>query len=168
MLNYRPTTLSLVLFAVCASPVSAETGTFIDRAQLGDLRIVTYNVYNYSIYPASSTLGLRFGRVLRALKTDILILQEVSGSDTINASLLDSLMPLPDGASWHVHSSGDNAIASPYPLTMRAYNTNPQKDPSAIALVDLPDDQYSRDLYVMGNHFTCCNVTDPPAPLDSR
>jgi endonuclease/exonuclease/phosphatase family metal-dependent hydrolase len=143
---------------------AATTGTFLDRAAPGDLRVVSYNVYFNSIFPATSTLGARFARVVHALDADIYALQETTVAPSYLAAHFNAIAPLPGGATWHAFTSGDSTIASKYPLLP----TPTVGAPSMTALVDLPDHLYDVDLYVMNNHFQCCNVTDPPAPLDAR
>lgn len=56
----------------------AQTGTFIDRQLPSDLRVVSYNVYWDTIFPAISPVqAAKFERVINALKPDILHLQEI-------------------------------------------------------------------------------------------
>ena len=150
--------------------VHAQTGTFIDRHMAGDLRVVSYNILNDVIFPDIDPVqAAKFERVLAALDPDILILQEIRDKTAEDVRiLLNKLAPLAPSGSWHVHKGGDNVIASKYPLSLTATNTIPPKDGTALALVDLPDDRYGADLYVMNNHFTCCNTMEPPEPLDPR
>jgi endonuclease/exonuclease/phosphatase family metal-dependent hydrolase len=130
---------------------------------------VSYNVLFDTIFPTvSAAQAAKFARVVQALDPDVLNLQEINFSAISVVNLLNNIAPLPGGATWHAHIGGDNVIASRYPLSLQATNTNPPKDGTAIALVDLPDDRYPRDLYVMNNHFTCCSVTEPPELLDAR
>jgi hypothetical protein len=143
---------------------AATMGTFLDRAAPGDLRVVSYNVYFNSIFPATSTLGTRFARVVHALDADIYALQETTVAPSYLAAHFNAIAPLPGGATWHAFAWGDSTIASKYPLLP----TTLVGAPSMTALVDLPDHLYDVDLYVMNNHFQCCNVTDPPSPLDAR
>jgi endonuclease/exonuclease/phosphatase family metal-dependent hydrolase len=163
------TAIVLLLIAAVAPSVSVAaplTGTFIDRRHPGDLRVVSYNVYVNSIFN-QQTQGEKFARIVQALDPDVLNLQEVGSASGV-VGRLNAILPLPGGATWYAHGSDDNVIASKYPLTLTALNTNPPKDGTAIALVDLPNDRFAADLYVMNNHLTCCNATDPPAPLDSH
>jgi endonuclease/exonuclease/phosphatase family metal-dependent hydrolase len=159
------TVLSL-WFGACVT-VQAQTGTFIDRQLADDLRVVSYNVLWDTIFPERDAVkAAKFSRVVNALKPDILNLQEIgdpftpgwtprTGTDVRN--LLNSIAPLSGGVSWNVYKGGDNVIASKYPLSMTRNNTLPVGERSqAIALVDLPNDVYPTDFYVMNNHFKCC------------
>ena len=162
----------LALGGLCVLSSSAEgnTGTFIDRQQEDDIRVVSYNVLFETIFPEeNASQAAKFERVVLALDPDVLNMQEIwshSASDVVQ--LLNSIAPLGGGASWFAHQGGDNIIASKYPLSLQATNTNPPKDGTALALVDLPDAIYGADLYVMNNHFSCCNESNPPEPDDAR
>jgi endonuclease/exonuclease/phosphatase family metal-dependent hydrolase len=147
----------------------AQTGTFVDRVSPTDLRVASYNIYyGTNLANVGQELRTKFIRVIQAVDADVWNLQEIDDGVHTLQQLFNTQVPLEGGASWHVHQGGDNAIVSKYPLSMQRVNTNPTKDGTGIALVDLPDDQFSGDLYVMNNHFTCCNVSEPPGPLDGR
>lgn len=156
-----------LIIALMAIEAHAQTGTFIDRLLPTDLRMVSYNVLWDSIFPDRDvTKAAKFSRVLNALNPDILNLQEIgltfesgwtakTATDTRN--LLNSIAPLPEGASWNVFKGSDSVIASKYPLSMTRSTTTPLGDKSqAIAMVNLPDSQYPTDFYIMNEHFKCC------------
>ena len=158
--------LTIIAFPLPQSSVLGNTGTFIDRQQPTDLRVVSYNVLWDSIFPdRDATQADKFARVVNALAPDILNLQEIgnpfsvlppkSASDVQN--LMNTIAPLAGGASWYVHKGGDNVIVSKYPLSLTRTNTDPSGNKyQAIALVDLPDDQFPNDFYLMNNHYKCC------------
>lgn len=159
--------VACLLLAMAAASAQAQTGTFIDRLLPTDLRMVSYNVLWDSIFPDKDAVkAAKFSRVLNALGPDILNLQEIgdpftvgwtpkTGTDTRN--LLNSIAPLPGGASWNVYKGNDSVIASKYPLTMTRSTITPAGDKSqAIAMVNLPDAQYPSDFYIMNEHFKCC------------
>lgn len=162
--------LTLLYGNCCLSQLAAQTGTFIDRQQTTDLRVVSYNILNDSIFPnVNAVQADKFERVLAALDPDILNLQEISvGRSEDVRILMNTLAPLPGGASWFTYQSGGPVIASKYPLSLKASNTPPGQYRTNLALVDLPNDLYEVDLYVMNNHFVCCNTSEPPGPLDPR
>ncbi|WP_146452077.1 endonuclease/exonuclease/phosphatase family protein [Bythopirellula polymerisocia] len=157
--------LACVLWLQTQVPTWGNTGTFIDRQQATDLRVVTYNVLWDTIFPdRDATQAAKFARVVNALDPDLLNLQEIgdpfcgctpkNASDVLN--LMNSIAPLP-GSSWNVFMGGDNVIVSKYPLSLKRTNTYPVGDKSqAIALVDLPDDQFPTDFYLINNHYKCC------------
>ena len=155
----------LLIKTVSSGPVPSET--FIDREQATDLRVVSYNILWDTIFPDNNPVQAdKFERVLTALEPDVLNLQEIGdrfcGSCTPKTAedvrvLLNNLAPLVGGGSWHVHQGGDNVIASKYPLSMTETDTDPNGQRlQAIALVDLPDAQFEKDLYVLNNHYKCC------------
>lgn len=162
----------LTLFACLLLPVAAvaQTGTFLDRFDTGDLRVVSYNIYFGSIFTSSANRQ-KFSRVVSALQPDVLMLQEAGRrSSTDMSALMDSIAPLPNGESWHA-LGGDNAIVSRFPLSLTASSTTPPASTTTdtgLALVDLPDERFDVDLYLVNNHFSCCNDSEPPGPLDPR
>jgi endonuclease/exonuclease/phosphatase family metal-dependent hydrolase len=159
----------IVLFAClwAREPAFAQTGTFIDRQLPTDLRMMTYNILWDSIFPEkNATAAAKFSRVVNAIAPDILNLQEIgdpftsgwtpkTASDVRN--LLNTIAPLAGGTSWYTWQGSDAVIASKYPLTMTRTTTVPAGDKSqAIALVNLPDDLYPSDFYLLNEHYKCC------------
>lgn len=150
------TDLCLLVWLVGTSAGSAvaETGTFLDRQRGGDLRLVSYNILFDTIFPDENPQQAeKFARVVQALDPDIMNLQEVQQPAASVVALFNTIAPLPGGASWYA-AYGDNVIVSKYPITAL-----PSRGARG-GLVDLPDDRYSKDLFVMNNHFTCCG-NDP-------
>lgn len=160
---------NVILLCTACPPVFANTGTFLDRYDANDLRVVSYNVYVNAIFPeVDASQAAKFERVVQALDPDVLNLQEIySFSATEVASLMDSIAPLGGGAHWHAHQGGDNVIVSKFPLSLTATNTRPSARQTGIALVELPEERFAADLYVMNSHFKCCNTSEPPSPLDA-
>jgi endonuclease/exonuclease/phosphatase family metal-dependent hydrolase len=150
--------------------------SFVPREQPGDLRVVSYNVLWNTIFEDISPDGAaKFARVVRALDPDILAIQEIGATSWMRdedpnvrdwnaadvAALMDEVHPLAAGRHWHTHKGSDNVIISKYPLEMRRTGTIPRGDrDQAIALVDLPDDRFAFDFYVMNNHYKCCGGYD--------
>lgn len=155
-------TVCLVLVCTLALAPSIEAQTFVDRLQPDDLRVVSYNVLWDTIFPSQNpTQAAKFVRVVAALDADIWCLQEINYNTQLSAvlSLFNSIAPIPGG--WHGHKEGDCVIMSRWPLSMKATNTVPAGDKGqAMALVDLPDDVFEQDLYVMNNHYKCCGGFD--------
>jgi endonuclease/exonuclease/phosphatase family metal-dependent hydrolase len=149
------------------------TGTFIDREDLLDLRLVCYNVGWNSIFPdVSANAAAKFARLMPALNPDILALQEVglhpqdrdksdarkwTADDVVK--LMNQIAPLPKGATWHGWQGSDCVTVSKYPLKMTADTLDPPGERKlALALVDLPDEDFNVDLYILNNHFKCCDA----------
>lgn len=147
-------TLLLALPVVLPLEASANTGTFIDKQSPTDLRVVTYNILSDSIFDTFGDQPEKFARVVSALQPDILNLQEVyehSASEV--AALIDSIVPLPGGATWQAYDRADNIIVSKYPILAGA----PIAQGGASALIDLPDADFAKDLLVANDHWRCCD-----------
>ncbi|MCH8839068.1 MAG: endonuclease/exonuclease/phosphatase family protein [Planctomycetes bacterium] len=144
-------------------PEPGQTDTFIDRQQATDLRVVSYNVLSDTIFPDNNPAqAAKFVRVVNALDPDILNLQEINRSAIDVVNLMNSIAPLSSG-SWQAHQGRDNVIVSKFPLSMTETDTSPagQRE-QAIALVDLPDEQFGADFYFMNNHYKCCGSVGSP------
>jgi endonuclease/exonuclease/phosphatase family metal-dependent hydrolase len=154
-------------------PLGAPTGTFLDRAA-GTVRVVTYNVKWNSIFPAvDPRRAAKFAHVVQSLDPDVLALQEIGlhpqergrpGSHKWTAEEVLELMavirPLPADQAWHAWQGSDAVIVSRFPLKITARKTTPPGERDlALALVDLPDDRFKVDLYLLNNHFKCCDAT---------
>lgn len=141
----------------------------IDKQDPAHVRLVSYNMLWGGIIRRPEY----YNRILRALRPDVICFQEVGHSwresdppdvlvnaETVGARL-DEILPLGDGQRWHLHSHRSSVIASRWPLTMRAddvpFATGVGQ---AMALVDLPDDRYPADLYVICAHYKCCGSLD--------
>jgi endonuclease/exonuclease/phosphatase family metal-dependent hydrolase len=155
----------------------ATGGTLLDRGDPAALRLVSYNVLWNTIFPEVDPRGAeRFARLVRALDPDVLCLQEIgvhprdydradarrwTAADVVE--LMNVHLPVVGG--WHGFQGGDNVIVSRYPLQRTRSRTVPEPERAqAIALVDLPDARFARDLYVLNNHFKCCD----PQQYDAR
>ena len=160
----------LALVVLLPSLAFGATGTFIDRDQATDLRVVSYNVLWNTIFPQEdATQAAKFERVVQAIDADVWNLQEIgpnnnpsNPTDDDVVELMNTIMPLPGGATWYGHQAWDNIIVSKYPLTMLATDTIPEPNSTSVAsaLVDLPDAQFDSDFYLMNNHFKCCLSED--------
>lgn len=156
-------------------PQRAPTGTFVDRADPLAVRFVSYNVMWNAIFPeVDAAHAPKFARVVQALDPDILALQEIGRHpgerDNREArfwtaedvqKLMHQIAPPPPGGQWYTYQGHSNVIVSKYPLLMTASRLEPRGDRDlAMALIDLPDDVYPVDFYVLNNHYKCCGGTD--------
>ncbi len=146
----------LGLTAVLAAQASPG---FLGRPSEASIRVVTWNVYDSSIFPqdgeavdvsAANRPG-QFARVLRALKPDVLCLQQVPESAARSAALVDHILPLPDGSTWQAHSAVDTVIVSRFRVSARDQGevTGERQRGHAIAMIETP----ATDLYVICAHF---------------
>jgi endonuclease/exonuclease/phosphatase family metal-dependent hydrolase len=133
------------------------------RRAPGDLRVVSYNIWHDSIFQAGSDRQQRFVRVARALDADVWALQEVHARPEDAERLFDRLLPLPAGRHWHARYAATCLTVSRYPILSHRYRTPHAAKMVGLSLVDLPDDRYRRDLYVVHAGFTCCGgpANDP-------
>ena len=134
-----------------------RAATFIDRWDTNDVRVVSYNAYWNSPFAPSEdtdpTTPERFRRMMTALQPDVLAVQEMNaGSAVAMGLLLEQIMPLANGGRWSVHQRSDNVIASRYPILSRSGSLG-----HADVLVDLPNDRFDSDLYVISDHWPCCS-----------
>lgn len=155
----------LIALIAPAMRVNAQTGTFVDKDAPSDIRLLNFNVNWDSIFPDNDPQNHPFReyntrdafiRIVTAVHPDIVCLQEINDARDPQqiAMLLDQIVPLAGGATWKAHNGSDNVIASRYNLSMLRTDTSPTTNRSqAMALVDLPDAFYARDLYLMNAHF---------------
>jgi endonuclease/exonuclease/phosphatase family metal-dependent hydrolase len=170
----RPLALVGFFLAAAGSRLAAQTGTFVDKWAPTDLRMVTYNVNYDSIFPEDDDGPIqapKFVRVMQALQPDILNLQEIYDHDSSDVvDLMNTILPLGGGATWYGTIAYDNVIVSKYPLTMTASSTIPAASGTSVAsaLVDLPDNQYATDFFLMNNHFKCCGSNGSPEDIQRQ
>lgn len=140
------------------------SGTFLDRFAPTDCRLMSFNVWSNSIFASvNPAQAAKFRRIVNAVDADILCLQEVTSSASQVRSLMNSIAPLPGNASWFAYRGGfGEIIASKYALSFQRDATVPAGERGlAMALVNLPNASFDRDLYVINTHFKCCNGFDP-------
>lgn len=132
---------------------------FLDRPNPSTVRVASWNIYFSSIFPnVNLARSQKFARVLDAVDADVWAFQEIYGGQTAAQlkTLMDASAPLGTTDGWQVYRSGEFALASKYPIP-EAYRT---LGTANRALVDLPDDLFAEDLYLMNNHFKCCGGFD--------
>lgn len=132
------------------------------------MRVLTWNINANSVFAdpgegrganVDTERPQRFARVIRALRPDVLCLQEIFPPRTPEdvGPLLDSIAPLDDGRTWQSFGIRDVAIATPYSLSMRAARQedwgNGVPRSHAMALVTLPPQLGVADLYVICTHM---------------
>ena len=177
--------VALAIFFVLESIEAGEFLVESDRLTLGAkavakssvgepaLRVMSWNVKAGALFPstmrnpegeeAGARVG-RFGRILRAIRPDIICLQEIwpLRKDAAILDLLNSELPLSGGADWQLHRAVDVVIASRYSLKQlrgdRVIHYPLPEMPEfhygqALSLVDLPDDRFKNDFFVITAHF---------------
>ncbi|MFQ5501806.1 MAG: endonuclease/exonuclease/phosphatase family protein [Phycisphaerae bacterium] len=135
----------------------AQTGTFIDRQDPADLRIADYNVNFDSILPGGSQ-EQQFQRIIAALQPDIMTLQEITVNPQQVADIFDAVLPLPGGQLWQASMGHTNVTVSKYPQLLIASDTVPPgQRPQIMSLIDLPNADFTQDIYLINEHYKCCS-----------
>jgi endonuclease/exonuclease/phosphatase family metal-dependent hydrolase len=92
---------------------------------------------------------------MRALKPDVICLQEASRGADVAAALLNSVLPLGGGGQWQAHGVLDNVIITRFDLKHRSQDVvslGERRRGHAVGLVDLPA-EFDGDIYVVCAHF---------------
>ena len=92
------------LFAIVPA-ANGQTGTFIDRNLATDLRVMSYNIYQDSIFPATNaTQAAKFARVVQAVRPDVMALQEIYDHHATEVvMLMISRLPLSVSGNWYAY-----------------------------------------------------------------
>lgn len=154
------------LVLLCAMAALADKPEFLAKRDPAQVRLLCYNINWDSIFPDGDvrnhkfrkhSCGEAFVRVVKAIEPDVVCLQEINAARPVSdvTGILDRVVPLGgEGKSWFAFSGQDNVIAARWPLKMTATDTSPPTDRGhAMALVDLPDERYAADLYIIDAHF---------------
>ncbi len=165
-MNRRILSLTLVFSCALATlSVRAEQPGFLAKKDPADLRVLCFNINWDSIFAPDDRANHKyrrhdtresFVRILRAVKPDIICLQELNPDRKAKAlaDMLDEILPLGEGQHWQAYLGRDNLIAAPFPLRLTAEDCDPPTGRGhATALIDLPDARYPADLYVVNAHF---------------
>ena len=136
------------------SPEVLEEVRFLERPEGAELRLATYNIWKNSIFE-DAEFQERFARVVRAVDADVWALQEVWQPTGEVAALFDELLPLADGAGWQAVYAGARVTVSRFPIVLHHWETEPNcGTKTGLHLIDLPDEHFEVDLYVVHPHFT--------------
>ncbi len=159
---------SVAFSAVVTSGVAAYAEsrgtTQFDRWNSNDIRVVSYNLHGDLDPYQTSQDG--FSRVLSAINPDIIVFEEVTGSSSEAQEFADWLDHHLPTNGWEVHlglvAGVRTVVASHLPMSMEEVDTIPESSTRGVTmcLVDLPDQQFARDVYILGVHFKCCNYSD--------
>jgi endonuclease/exonuclease/phosphatase family metal-dependent hydrolase len=150
--------LALMAIGAPLAAYNPATGDFTPRDPR-DIRVLSFNMHGDWSLASTQAPG---DRVLRAINPDIILFQEITVDETFTmvASRLDRVLPVEGGGSWRVQVGASDgftrcALASRFPISLARSNIVPAAEPRGIvaALVDLPDDLYATDLYVMSLHL---------------
>lgn len=123
----------------------------------GTLRILSYNTqYDYDLNEDAlwqTSRAAAASRILQALQPDIICFQEVYDHyEPDTAAKLEEIYPAPSGYSWNVANYYDCQVCSYYPIT-RDDNIYYSGYGNQGALIDLPDAEYEKDIYLFSCHL---------------
>jgi len=166
MFRYRLCLTWLLLSATL--PAIAQPPDFLAKRDPADVRMLCYNINWDAIFPPDDPLNHKFRshdrrdafvRILRAVAPDIVCLQEINPTRPAShvSTMLDRALPVDaddDSKLWQAYLGQDNLIAARWPLKLTASDTVPPSDRGhAMALVDLPDERFAADFYIINAHF---------------
>jgi endonuclease/exonuclease/phosphatase family metal-dependent hydrolase len=162
--------MTTAILGVTAVLAAQPAHGFLAKPAGAAIRVLTWNVYRSSIFPqegevvdvSAANRPAQFARVLRALRTDVVCLQEVTVSVARSAALINHILALPDGKIWQAHSAVDTVIVSRFNLAARAeghVEDGERRRGHAIALINTP----AADLYVICAHFQSSDAGEDEA-----
>lgn len=164
-----PTTLlASATFAPTATSIPLADGTFLEKTDANEIRVVSYNVNWDSIFPSedannddlrSFNRATSFQRMMRALLPDILCLQEINPQrdpDDV-AMFLDGIVDVDGNQNWQAVIARDMLIATHFDLKpdgfeMKASSGIPGLNQAA-ALIELPEQYGGGGFYAICAHF---------------
>jgi len=145
-----------------------QTRPRMDRPTTPHVRLMTWNISANSIFPGpdpgrgANLDGKRpeqFARIVRAMRPDILCLQEIFPPRSAESAgpMLDSIAPLTGDRKWQSYGIRDVVIATPHALSMRAARQedwgNGVPRTHAMAMISLPMELGVSSLYVVCTHM---------------
>ncbi len=128
-------------------PISTEVIP-LEREQQSDLRLLTWNVLNDS--PWNSGSEARFGRVLFALRPDIVAFQEVGGHSATEAAALVANWVTASGGTWVGVGNSDCKLVSRFPILGSWAIAGNQA-----VLIDTTS-EWGHELLIINAHLPCC------------
>jgi len=133
-------------FTFDETPVPPYVPIALSKDRPEHLRVMTYNVYLSGLFERPEP----FTRILRATRPEIINFQEIYSPynyDDTRAQV-EQMLPLPPGQRWYTAQRADAITASRYPI--RFFGS---VDANLVVLMDLPDDRYARDLFIINAHL---------------
>ena len=155
---------SIAVTSTSVTFAQARGLTQFDRWDPQDVRIVSYNLHG-DLDPYNFSQD-GFSRVISAINPDIVVFEEVTGNDNEALQFADWLDHHLPTNGWNVHlgmvAGVRTLVASHLPMSMQEIDTTPASSTRGVtmSLVDLPDNLFTRDAYILGVHFKCCDYGD--------
>ena len=133
----------------------ASAQTFVDRQNPDSFRIANYNVHFDDLFESEGVGELT--RFVNAVNADVYTFQEAFNTTSTQAlNLFNDIAPLSTG-SWQIHKGRNQLTISRYGLSLQGTNVPNGTRGIAMAQVDLPDQHFSNDMFILNNHFPCCD-----------
>src|SRR6185369_15737710 len=148
----------------------ASDPDFLQRPAADAVRLLTWNIYRDSIFPeagravdvAAATRPAQFARVVRAVRPDVICLQQISVASQRSAAFLDQILPLESDAKWQAFATADTVVLSRFALNARGggfAGTDLPPRGYAMAVVQAP----AGELFVVCAHFQSGDQPDDVA-----
>ena len=145
----------IALAAVILLSELASAQNFVERRSPDCFRLACYNVHFDDLFRTGGEAEL--ARFVSAINADVYAFQEAFETSATQArDTFNQIAPLTTG-SWQVHKGRNQLIISRYDLSRQDTNVPGGRRGIAMAQVDLPDSQFSNDIYILNNHFPCCD-----------
>ena len=123
----------------------------------GVIRVASYNIEKNSAFEPNNPQAVRFLRLVKAIGADVWALQEVWSPPETVAAWFNSRMPLPNGATWTAVDGGSTMTVSSFPVVHHQSATSPDSGRKiSLTWIDVPASLWSKDLYLINAHMTCC------------
>ncbi len=135
-------------YTIDATPVAPPDVIPLQRSQPDHLRIVSYNTLGSGILaPARQP---RFQRIIKAIRPDILAVQEQANADAVVALVANWLQD----PNWQgIGLGNNNMVLSRFPILTSTVFTNSGR--TMLALIDTKAELGS-NLLLMNSHLSCC------------
>ncbi len=136
--------------------------TALARSDAAALRLVSYNVEFDGLFDAERAPV--FARTLRAVRPDLLGLQEVYDHDAeATRAAVEAMLPSADDAAWYGAKAGlDLVVVSRYPILSSHTIPGHERHESGAFLIDAREALGTELLFVL-MHPPCCSGGTPPA-----
>jgi endonuclease/exonuclease/phosphatase family metal-dependent hydrolase len=140
-----------IFYALASGTPPGPPDNDLAKFDAGHIRVMSFNTHNGEMFLGEAARGTR---ILQAIQPDVIAFQELwDFSVEMVENRLDQDLPLDGGAHWQALKRDRGQItASRFPMTLDVGAPSLE----LATLVDLPDADYTTDLYVINSHFKCC------------
>jgi endonuclease/exonuclease/phosphatase family metal-dependent hydrolase len=159
------TMIGAILVTVFSGSSLMGQAEFLNRPSDDAVRVATYNLGGFIDDFSDSLFEFDFSagefravpsleRVFQAVDADVWAFQEMADRNSLDVrNALNAAVPLGNGQSWFAFQRSSQIIASRYPIVDPVFSVPGVPRSPTIASIDLPDDQYDRDLHLINLHL---------------